>query len=59
LAAHYGAAIIAPVLTARLISDTGAIIMALTVVATIPWLLFTCLVAAVRDQPPRTANRSK
>jgi MFS family permease len=49
LAAHYGAAIIAPVLTARLITATGAIIVALTLVSTIPWLLFTCLVAAVRD----------
>jgi MFS family permease len=49
LSAHYGAAIIAPVLTARLITGTGNIIVALTLVSTIPWLLFTCLVAAVRD----------
>ena len=52
LAAHYGAAIFAPVLTARLISRTGDIIVALTLVSTIPWLLFTCLTAAVRDGRP-------
>jgi len=49
LAAHYGAAIVAPVVTARLITGTGDIIVALILVSTIPWLLFTCLVAAVRD----------
>jgi len=49
LAAHYGAAIVAPVVTARLITGTGDIVMALILVSTIPWLLFACLVAAVRD----------
>lgn len=49
LAAHYGAAIVAPVVTARLITGTGDIVMALILVSTIPWLLFNCLVAAVRD----------
>jgi MFS family permease len=50
LSAHYAAAIIAPVLTARLITGTGTLIAALTLVSTIPWLLFTCLVAGVRDR---------
>jgi MFS family permease len=49
LSAHYGAAIVAPVLTAQLITGTGDIIVALVLVSTIPWLLFTCLVSAVRD----------
>lgn len=49
LSAHYGAAIVAPVLTAQLITGTGDIIVALVLVSTIPWLLLTCLVAAVRD----------
>jgi AAHS family 3-hydroxyphenylpropionic acid transporter len=49
LAAHFGAAIIAPILTARLISVTGNVVFALTLMSTVPWLIFTCLVAAVRD----------
>ena len=49
LAAHFGAAIIAPVLTARLINATGNIIFALILMSTVPWLIFTCLVAALRD----------
>lgn len=50
LAAHFGAAIVAPVLTARLISGTGNIVLALTLISTLPWLIFTCLVATVRDR---------
>jgi MFS family permease len=57
LAAHYIAAIIAPIMTARLITGTGETILAMVLVSTIPLLLFACLIAAVRDGSRSFAKR--
>jgi AAHS family benzoate transporter-like MFS transporter len=48
LSAHYVAAIIAPIVAARLITRTADTILAMVLVSTIPLLLFAGLIAAVR-----------
>jgi MFS family permease len=53
LAAHYIAAIIAPIVTARLVTGTGDTILGMVLVSTIPLLLFACLIAAVRSSAGR------
>jgi len=53
LSAHYIAAIIAPIVTARLITATGETILAMVLVSTIPLLLLACLIATVRSSAER------
>lgn len=64
LAAYYIAAIIAPIVTARLVTGIGDTVLAMVLVSTIPLLLFAGSVAAVRDgsqsavceAPPRVSH---
>ncbi len=53
LSAHYFAAIIAPIVTARLMTATGETIFAMVAVSTIPLLLIACLIATVRSSAER------
>ncbi len=56
LSAHYIAAIVAPVITARLMTVTGETILAMVLVSTIPLLLFAGLIATVPSRAKRTTS---
>jgi MFS family permease len=47
---HYTAAVIAPLIAAQLIADTGDIVLAMILASSIPMALYGCLIGAVRER---------
>ena len=50
---HYFAAVVAPLVTAALITGTGSMILAMILTSVIPLIIYGCLMAAVRERPLR------
>ena len=52
---HYSAGVLAPLLTARLITGTGDIVLALILATSLPMIVYASLIATVSD--PRAVSR--
>jgi MFS family permease len=52
MALHYSAGVVAPLITARLISDTGDIVSTMILVSSIPLVLYGCLILGARSRRP-------
>jgi MFS family permease len=48
---HYFSAVVAPLVTAALITGTGNMILAMILTSVIPLIIYGCLIAAVPEQP--------
>jgi hypothetical protein len=48
---HYTAGVLAPLFSARLITGTGDILLAMILVSSVPLVLYGALIGAVKERP--------